>query len=274
MSLIIGFLLISINFYGLTQPLRRPGLGIDDHNELRFVPKEVWSYNKSMEAIDSLSQIEQKNVIAANANRIVNLSLIHVDWNRVSPTVYRQLIPIWENYFLYFLGRYSGLPQFERYHYANYKRNIRRGIGICGDASTVLSSILDRYSIQNRIFSFRGHVIVEYTDDDGQSYLMDPDFGVSLGVDIEDLVEDPQKVQQVYLDAGYSERETDFLLEIYKKEYAIFDNTYQFMQKRYLFEHISYVAKWLLPILLIVFSMRYLKKFFHYTHNDQGRVYT
>ncbi|WP_404362227.1 hypothetical protein [Marinobacter sp.] len=251
LSLVIGLILMGINLYGLTQPIRKPGLGVSDHDQLRFVPDEVWTYEESIAAIDGLATINSSKQLAERANSAVNQSLVHVDWERVDPQEYRQLVPIWENYFLWAIGKFSGLPQFERYHYADYRRNIRRGIGICGDASTILSSVMDRYDIPNRIISFRGHVIVEYQDQMGSSHLMDPDFGVALGTSLKRLLLEPLSVKERYLEAGYSEEEIDYLFEIYTRGHAIFDDTYHFMTKRYIFENISYVMKWLLPILLI-----------------------
>ena len=137
---VIGLILMSINIYGLTQPIRKPGLGIIDHDQLRFIPEEVWSYEDSLTAINNLDASSSRIKFAEAANQVVNQSLIHPDWEKVDPVEYRQLVPIWENYFLWGVGMFSGLPQFERYHYANYKRNLERGIGICGDASTILSS--------------------------------------------------------------------------------------------------------------------------------------
>ena len=260
-SLILGIVIMAINLYGLSQSIRKLELGINDHDQLVFVPKDVWSFSKSMDAIENLSVIKQDDMLVEEANRITNQSLVHIDWNRVDPMEYRQLVPVWENYFLYMIGRYSELPQFMRYHYADYQRNIRRGIGICGDASTVLSSILDRNNISNRIVAFKGHVIVEYTGVDGQVRLMDPDFGVSLGVSLKDLIEKPQMVRSRYVEAGYSKNEIDDLFKAYGTKYNIFDDTYQFMRIRYLFEYFSYVMKWLLPVMLITLSVFCFNKY-------------
>lgn len=132
--LILGLFLLALNLYGLNQPLRKPGLGVNDHESLRFIPERVWSYEESLNAINSLNSKQSGTQLLSEANRVVNRSLVHVDWDRVDPDEYRQRVPAWENYFLYAMGKFSGLPQFERYHYADYLRNIRRGIGICGDA--------------------------------------------------------------------------------------------------------------------------------------------
>ena len=193
-GLVIGLVLMSINLYGLTQPIRKPGLGVTDQEQLRFVPSEVWSYEQSMAAIEKLDTSLPVNDLVGEANAVVNQSLVHVEWLKVNPVEYRQLVPIWENYFVWAVGKFSGLPQFERYHFANYKRSIRRGIGICGDASMILSSILDNQGIENRIVSFGGHVIVEYLDEGGNSYLVDPDFGVELNGSLQHLVETPSNL--------------------------------------------------------------------------------
>ncbi|SET76895.1 hypothetical protein SAMN04487962_12231 [Marinobacter segnicrescens] len=258
-SLIIGLVLMGLNLYGLTQPIRKPGLGVTDVDQLRFVPDEVWSYEKSMEAIARLDGASPNSDLAKQANRVVNQSLVHVSWKEVDPVEYRQLIPPWENYFLWGIGKFSGLPQFERYHYANYQRNIKRGIGICGDASTILSSIMDKHEIPNRIISFRGHVIVEYQREDGRAELIDPDFGVELEMTLDQLRADPEQAKAKYLAAGYSEKESETLRKAYQTSYAVYDNTFHFMSNRYLFEELSYWLKWLLPTLLILLSALYFR---------------
>jgi hypothetical protein len=258
-AVVIGMLLLSINLYGLSQPIRKPGLGVTDHEMLRFIPEEIWSYERSMKEIDALSRIEHKDVLASKANDIVNISIIHPQWTWIDRVEYRQLIPVWENYYLWFLGVVTDMPQIQRYHYANYKRNIKRGIGVCGDAATVYSSILDRYGIENRLASFSdGHVVVEYESEDGQSFVMDPDFGVELGMSLERINSDPELVRKAYANRGYTTREINTLVRIYGSGFFIFDDTYSFMAKRYIFEEVSYVMKWVAPLILIVLGCLYL----------------
>lgn len=258
--ILLGIILICINLYGITQSIRKPSLGVSDYDYLRFIPDEVWSYDKSIKEIELLSNVSAENELAIAANQIAHQSLVHIAWRRVDANEYRLMIPIWENYFLYALSQFSGLPQFERYHFADYKRNIRRGVGICGDASTVLSSILDRYDIDNRIISFNGHVIVEQSNRAGQFRLLDPDFGVVIDLSLDEMFINMSAVRSAYQRAGYSSREIDNLINIYKTEYTIFDDTYHFMSKRYIFENVSYIAKWFFPIILILISLYYIKK--------------
>lgn len=250
-SLLIGSILLGANIFGLTQSLRKPGLGVTDHEQLRFIPEVVWSYSKSLDEIEGLQRLDSREEIAEQANTIINRSLIHIEWERVDPKEYRQLVPFWENYFLWAIGRFTDLPQFNRYHYADYRRSLQRGIGICGDASTALSSVLNRFNVPNEIISFKGHVIVEYEAQNGVRALLDPDFGVSLGTSLQNLERNNEKVRERYFSAGYSEREINYLFEAYGRDYVIFDDTYHFMTQRYLFEKASYFLKWLLPFVLI-----------------------
>ena len=183
-------------------------------------------------------------------------SLSHIEWNKVDAKQYRLLIPVWENYFLYLLGNFSGLPQFERYHFVDYKRSIKRGIGICGDASMVLSQLLDKKGVENNIVSYRGHVITEAIFKDNSSMLLDPDFGVILGMNLQDLNDSPASAYSAYIEAGYSEREALKLVRIYSTQYTLFDDTYEFMCKLYIFEYLSYILKWLLPAIFIFLAYK------------------
>jgi len=259
-SLLLGIVLIAINVYGEFQSIRRPGLGVDDHQNLRFVPEQVKTFEQSMDEISGLIQYSSKTLLAREANRIVHESLVHVDWKRVDPKEYRQLVPVWENYILYLVGRYSKLPQFERYHYASYKKSIARGIGICGDAAIVLTGVLNKYGVESRIVSFDGHVIVEYVNDEGEALLLDPDFGIELDFSLDKLLANPGLFRSYYHAAGYSERELNLLTDIFQRNYVLFDDAYHFMKKRFLFEYASYFFKWLLPITLIVIPFYGLKK--------------
>lgn len=252
MLALIGILLMGVNLYGLTQDIRKPGLGIDNPGELRFVPDEVLSYEQSMAAISALVQIKNKDEAVKNAVEIVHKSLVHPDWFRVDPEEYRQLVPIWENYFLYAIGKFSDLPQFNRYHYADYKHSIERGIGVCGDAAIVLDSVLKQLGVNSRILSFKDHVIVGYRVDSGDWHLADPDFGVVLSPTLQQLRSGTKSAEDDYLKAGYSEHEYHTLDKVFKKPFVIFEDPYDFMKLRYVFEYASYVLKWVLPPLFLL----------------------
>lgn len=261
----IGLLLLSINFYGLFfKDIRKKNLDQVSPVLLRFNNDNYISYSDSIKKLNALEYKDHFDY-AQKANKLVQQSLTHVKWDRVDPTEFRQLIPIWENYLLYFAGRFSGLPQMERYHFVDYKRSLKRGIGICGDASMVLSQILDNKGIDNQIVSFQGHVITEITLNDSKKVLLDPDFGLKMNISLEELVANPDSAYLNYRNAGFSEREAQALVRAYNTEYTTFDNVYAFMSKRYIFEHLSYVLIWLIPAALLLISLLILSRI--KTHN-------
>lgn len=107
------------------------------------------------------------------------------------------------------------------------------------------------FRIQNNIISVDGHVIVEYQARNNEWLLLDPDFGVVLEHSLAAVREKPEVVGNAYLSAGYSTGEVEDLIKIYSGRYTKFDDTYGFMAKRYIFERLTYVLKWFLPILLM-----------------------
>lgn len=260
LSFFLGVVLLGINIFGLTQNIRKDGLGNDDHEKLRFIPEKVWSFEDSVGALEKIRDVKDPISYALRANQVVHNSLVHVEWTKVDPASYRQLIPLWENYFLYALGKFTELPQFQRYHFSDYKRSFERGIGICGDAAIALSSILDENRIKNDIVSFGGHVIVEIEVQEGTRRLLDPDFGIDLGVSLKELTKDATIAREIYLNAGYTNREVDYLFNIYTRKYTIFGNTFDFMKLRYIFERASYALKWPFPIVLIALSIWFLSR--------------
>jgi len=247
---VVGIILMTLNLYGVTQSIRYEGLGKEGREMLRFVPEEVWSYEDSMKNksdwMNSGTEIEK----VIGATKWAHKSLVHVSWDRVSPKDYRQLIPIWDNYFLHFIGRFSDLPQFERYHFSDYKRTVARGIGLCGDYSIVLSQALSEVGIKTDIVSYPGHVVVYYYSENGDIYYLDPDFGVVTKLEGQDFEEYREILEKEYL-SNHSESEVEYLMNILSYQPVFFKDTYDFMAKRYIFERFSYFAKWLFPLLFL-----------------------
>ena len=109
--------------------------------------------------------------------------------------------------------------------------------------------------IENQIVSYQGHVITEITLNENKKLLLDPDFGVKIDMTLAELNANPASVYPYYRDADYSEREALALARIYGTKHTVFDNVYAFMPKRYLFEYLSYVFKWLISVSLLLVSL-------------------
>lgn len=249
---LIGITLTCINIYGLFQEIQ-PQTYLDD--ELRFGKDDI-----SLTYKEAVKQIQRNNdeSIKKYANRVNNViakRLAHIHWLRYNNTRFNQLVPIWENYFLYFMGKVSGIPEYKRYHFTNYKRSLNRGIGICGDASMVMSQVLDKEGISNSIVAFQDHVVtsVNFTNEESQVY--DPDFGVIIPYSINEIQKDPSIISEYYQKQGYSEEEINVLKDTYGKNKAYFNGVSHFVTNKYYFEKISYFLKWPLPIFLIFLSI-------------------
>jgi len=248
--------LLLINVYGLFQDIRPQTF---TNQDLRFINDQPLSYQ---ETIAKLTKHEDESDIAfANrATDVIEKGLAHIHWEKYQPEKFNQQVPLWENYFLYFMGKFSGIPEYEKYHFADYKRSLKRGIGICGDASMVLSQVLNEHDIENKILTYPGHVVVAVNFSDNQSALLDADFGVSIPFDKDETKQNYQEIAQLYSEKGYPAGDRLFFEEMYQTDYRIWNGVKHFITKKYYFEKISYWLKWPLPIFMIFFSIFYLRK--------------
>lgn len=245
----LGIVLLGSNLYGEIYGMRVaeaiPADELRFENDLEIGPTEA------LKALQR-NENETDRDYAKRATTVIQRSMAHVRrWHGHPPDLWNQRIPFTENPYLHLLGHLPGLPQFERYHFANYKRSIERGIGVCGDHTLILSQVLDLAGIDNVLLSFRGHVLAEVRFHDSNTMLLDPDFGVIIHSDAEGFKEDPSILTNAYLKAGYSQREIDTLQSTFALGYKQFDSAYSFMRMRWWFEHVSYIAKWAVPMLLL-----------------------
>lgn len=247
-TLTLGAGLLGVNIYGLFKDVR-PQMFFAD--ELRFEEDITLTREETFEAIERLEGESDKEY-ADRITQVIGSGLAHIHWERYDTQKFNQLIPIWENYFLYFMGLFSGIPEFERYHFANYERSLNRGIGICGDASMIMSQLLDKQGIPNQLLTFPGHVILAATFDNDEELTFDPDFGVSLNHSPVDLSSSPDTVGQAYADAGYPQSDVIVMNRIYDNEFNRWDGVSHFITKKYYFEILAYWLKWPVPIIFIV----------------------
>ena len=157
------------------------------------------------------------------------------------------------------MGMYSGISEFERYHFADYKRSLRRGIGICGDAAMVLSQVLSKNGINNKILTYPGHVIVSANFTPTNNIIFDPDFGVSIPYSKEKTLGHSQKIAEIYTENGYTKADERFFTRLYKQNYEEWDGVQHFITNKYYFEKIAYALKWPLPIFMIIMAVYRLR---------------
>lgn len=248
--LALGSLLTLVNLYGLTQTIRPAGL---EQESLRFANDVSIHFDDAMAQIDRHPNEDKLNY-AKRLTHLIAQSIAHIHWNETKDTrKYHQHIPIWENYFLYFMGRFSGIPEYQKYHYMDFERSLKRGIGVCGDTSMIMEQILEANGIESEILAFPGHVVIQ-ANIDGKHHIFDADFGVYLPFEPTDT---PQKIEQIvslYTEKGYGQDE-EVIRSIYTGLAQTFPDIQSFAFKKYYFENIAYFLKWPLPLAMLCLGL-------------------
>ncbi|WP_440903478.1 hypothetical protein ACMZOO_11485 [Catenovulum sp. SX2] len=247
--------LLLINTYGLFQDIRPQNIA-EEH--LRFQGDFALPYQDVMAQLERLPN-ESAELFSRRATELIAQGLAHIHWEAYEPEKFNQLVPVWENYWLYLMGKLSGIPEYRKYHFADYKRSLRRGIGLCGDASMVLSQVLTLNGISNKIITFPGHVVVaaNYAQ---EQWLLDADFGVVMPYSLDKLAQNSQAAALLYLAAGYTQADYRFAENMARQPFKTWDGVEHFITKKYYFEKIAYWLKWPFPIVLFLLSLLALKR--------------
>lgn len=250
---IAGALLLLLNLYGLTRSLRRDDLRAE--RTVRFPNDLQLSLEETRAQLRRLPG-ESKSDFGLRATTVVQRGIAHIVWDSPLVEKYHLRVPPWENYLLY-AASFVRPQEFQRYHFRNSERTIERGVGICGDSACVLSTVLEREAIESRVLAFPGHVVVEANlgAETPQWWILDPDFGVAVPGDLKTLRRDPQRVIDVYAQAGYSKDELNDLRSIYRQPGRRFASAFDFSPKRAYFEEAMYVLKWALPLALMAAAL-------------------
>lgn len=251
LSAVLAIALISLNFYGLTQSLRPDNL-VSQH--LRFKELDMTISPSIFKANVEKKVKETDKQYASRLTHVIASGLAHIHWEKYEPGEFNQRVPVWENYILYLMGIITNIPEYERYHYANPYRSIERGIGICGDASMIMSQMLDKNGIVNKIVTVPGHVMVE-AKISGKTALYDPDYGVVLNYSADALHANPEHLNQLYINQGFELADELFLKNSFSQGHQFWDGASHFITKKYYFEKLAYILKWLIPLILGLFGI-------------------
>lgn len=252
LSFIFGTVLMGVNIYGMGKSLRPEGLVPE---VLRFAQDDLTLSQHEFFASSKKIDDETNEEYALRLTSVISNGMAHVHWERYNPSTFNQKVPIWENYILFFMGTFSGIPEFERYHFTIPEKSIERGVGLCGDASMLLSELLIREGISNKIVTVPGHVMVE-TSIGGKETLLDPDFGVVLRHDVTTYLSSPEQLELEYNLSGFRGNGEQVVSEGMRSgEIEYWNGTQHFVTKKYYFERVSYFLKWLIPIFFMVLPL-------------------
>lgn len=257
MLISFGMLVLLINIYGLTQSIRSEALSsapLSSNNAFNI------SYEQAYQALHS-KEDETVAEFASRITTVISNAITHIKWEKeADASKYHQLVPIWENYFLFIMGKVSGIPEYQKYHFADYKRSLKRGIGICNDVSMIMSQVLDNVGTKNQIIAFPRHVIVSAVIDDDNSMLFDPDFGVTIPVALKQIATSRTMIIKAYQEQGYSLEHGEFMANVFTEPYTEWNGVEHFMTKKYYFEKLAYLLKWPTPIIFILLGVYLLKR--------------
>jgi hypothetical protein len=250
--LVIAFVFFSINFLGVVRNIRPAHI---DSNDLRFTKNFKFSYSQAILSIQKLHG-ESDSAYAQRQTIGISKSFAHIKWNEIQDaSKYNQLVPFSENWVLYLMGKLSGIDEYKKYHFTNYFRSLKRGIGICGDASMIMSQVLHIQKIKNNIIAFPHHVTIQIILNDDNEMLLDPDFGVVVPLPLLTISRNPRMVAKYYLSAGYPASEVTDLVKFYGEPYTVWRDVKHFVRKKYYFEKCSYAIVWATPLVMTIISV-------------------
>ncbi len=244
---IIGLLLLGVNIFGLFKSLRNDEL----YSEVTPYKNDISVSLEDVREQWHRKEGETDKDFAMRMNMLVNHAMAHY-WKDEGIDKYYLRVPLWENYILYFMGFVKPV-EYGKYEFRTYKKAIERGVGICSQPSIALKDLLNENGIAADLWDIAGHVVVRATFSDGSGYILDPDYGQYVPFDIPDIERNPEIVRPYYADQNdvyaphlKKHRTTDSLVELYGKE----GNHIYYMDRS--FEKFSYIAKWVLPFLLML----------------------
>jgi hypothetical protein len=253
--LIAGLVLLILDFSGMFLSLRNDDL---THEITPYKNDISLSFPEARKQWHREAR-ETDRDFALRMNRLVNQSMAHY-WKDEGIRKYHMQIPFRENYILALKQRLSGE---KKYEFINYRKAIERGVGICSQPCIALQDLLFRYGIKSVLWDLKGHVVVEASFSDGSFYMLDPDYGKFVPLGMAEIQANPELVRESYKDQDSvynvhltQHKHTNDIVDLYEKD----GNHVYKMDKS--FEDFSYIAKWLLPLLLFLpFAMGFIKKY-------------
>lgn len=253
---IMGIILIGINISGFFLPSRS-----HDIYQINYGTKMAasLSYQEVSEIIQNTSVPRKQYLI--NVNNAVNQGMAHYwgieDGSRNMTAIdhYLLRVPIYKNYILFTMS-YIMPEHFLPYEYTQYDDALKRGLGMCDQQTIVLDGILDSQNIESKMIDTPHHFFETALADPvtNEWWILDPDYGVVVPYNIQQITDNPELIRPFYLKEGYSNETIDFLVDnVYQNHDIKFHSDIsEYSTKLYPFERLSYVFIWLIPLVCIL----------------------
>ncbi|WOJ95054.1 transglutaminase domain-containing protein [Congregibacter variabilis] len=224
---------------------------------LRFAERDLKLTEAQLKKESRRRTGEGAGEYAERLTKVIADGLAHIHWEQYPVDRFNQRVPFWENYILWAMSVFTPIPEYRRYHFSNPEKSMERGIGICGDASILMSQLLEREGIRSRLITVPGHVLVEALIN-GAWQTFDPDFGVVLGSPASELAINAGSVANLYKEQGFKYYEAAFIEDALAASPTYWDGVKHFITKKHYFEKFAYVFKWILPLVFLAFGVMVL----------------
>jgi len=246
---LLGIGLMALNLIGLVTPPRSSEL--INETATYFVNDLTLSEQEFYQRLEALDPSHRSDYLT-QLSRLVSESVMHY-WQDEHRAEYRILLPWSENFILRALA-YVNPKYFAMYEFQDHRKAIARGVGLCSQHSIITAGFLAEQGIPAKLIELHGHVILTAEVDEGQWWLLDPDYGLVLPFSLQEAEENPAEVAQFYQRAGFSDYDVDKVEEFFRTDNnIIFDGGAESYQTwLFVIEKISYVAKWAIPVGLLL----------------------
>ncbi len=247
---VAGVVLLVINVYGLFRTMRNPAVYTLEntlHNRVNDATIRYPEIKDMLKKKPGESNID----FGVRTTHVVADGFAHY-WRTDGIDKYHMRVPVWENYLLY-AASYINPGKYKRYEFVNYRKNLERGVGLCSTHSTILKGTLLDNGIKAELLDVGGHhVVVRAELNDTATWILDPDFGIVVPYDTAAIHANPELVRASYKDMAnlyYPDAvdpyTPDILVDIFGKKLHVYE-------LHNWFEGFSYVAIWIIPLLLML----------------------
>jgi len=248
-AFVLGSLLLIINSIGLSTGIRSSELA--NETATYFVNDLSLSEDDFYRQLALLDPNDRPVYLLALTS-LVSQSVLHY-WQPEGMDTYHIRLPWTENYLLRALSYVDPLF-FSMYEFQDYHRALARGIGLCSQHAIIAAGILQEQGIPAKLIELHGHVVLTAEVDEGQWWVLDPDYGLVIPMSLDAAEEHYDEVAQHYAQAGFSDYDVDKVEEWFStRDNILYEGGAESYQPSiWLTEQLSYVFKWLLPLFLML----------------------
>lgn len=195
---------------------------------------------------------ESKLEYSKRLNALLHKHMLKFYVDELSLKKFNLRVPASENWILYLLPVLKS--DYSIYEFISYKKALIRGSGLCSQFAMTYVSILNKNNINAKILPLGNHVVASYLDNQNRtgSFVADPYLGAFIPFDLEDIQATPEKIRFFY-ERKASEDYITMTIDSFKKQNYMPLSMIEYVGwKSYYFEPISYILKWLIPVLLMM----------------------